>query len=212
MKASTHQTTPILIDGPIGPLEALLSEPKEAATACGLVCHPDPTQEGTMHNKVVTAINWAMECMGWVTLRFNYRGVGQSAGKHGKTLGELEDTRSIYEWLHHRFPELPFHAAGFSFGAFMASQLATEVPTDSLFTAAPVLSRGNYEHLARVRCPWLAVVGEEDELVSIDEIKKYMEDYQQPMKLTVFPQTTHFFHGQLIPLRETVRNFYQNLS
>jgi hypothetical protein len=197
-----------MIDGPAGQLEAMLSEPKTSPTACGIVCHPDPTQEGTMYNKVVTAINWAMEQMGWATLRFNYRGVGNSAGDHGQVAGELDDARAVYQWLHERHPQLPLHWAGFSFGAYIAAQLTTEVPTQSLVTAAPVISRGGYQDLNKITCPWLAVVGEEDELVGVDEINDYINQSKQPVELKSFADTTHFFHGQLIPLRESMKAFY----
>jgi uncharacterized protein len=201
----------LLIDGPSGKLEAMYNKPKTPATACGVICHPDPQQEGTMHNKVVTAISWAMEAMGWATLRFNYRGIGSSEGSYGHIEGEIDDGRAACEWLKAQNPGLPMHVAGFSFGAFIASTLATEFPVESLVTAAPVVSRGNYHELDKITCPWLAVVGEEDELVSVDAIHAFKDKSGQDFQLTPFPKTTHFFHGQLIPLRESIKAFYQGL-
>lgn len=208
MPTFKHQLTPVFIDGPAGQLEAMLSEPPTTPSACGIVCHPDPTQEGTMHNKVVSAMNWAMESMGWVTVRFNYRGVGKSTGEYGQIIGELDDARAVHQWLQQYFPHLPLHWAGFSFGAFIAAKLATETPTQTLVTAAPVISRGGYEKLNHIHCAWLAVVGEADELVSVEEIKHYISTAKQNIELQSFPQTSHFFHGQLIPLREKVKHFY----
>lgn len=211
MPPSTHQTTTLLIDGPRGKLEATYSEPSNPASACGIICHPDPQQEGTMHNKVVTTLNGAMEAMGWATLRFNYRGVGKSDGEYGNVEGELEDARIVHEWLRAKHPELPMHWAGFSFGAFIACQLSTEVSTHSLVTAAPVVSRGNYRGLDKVICPWLTVVGELDELVSVAEIELFQHESGQDFQLAPFPKATHFFHGQLIPLRERVKEFYDEM-
>ena len=208
MPLSIPETTPVLIAGPAGKIEAILSEPKTRPTACGIICHPDPEQEGTMHNKVVTALNWAMETSSFATIRFNYRGVGKSEGTHGHVTGELEDARAVYRWLNEKYPDLPMHLAGFSFGAFIAAQLTTEFTIQSLVTAAPVITRGNYAELNKINCPWLAVVGEEDELVSVEVIERYKNDFKQNFELIPFPQTTHFFHGQLIPLRETVKKFY----
>lgn len=212
MAASTHTTSVVLIDGPCGKIEAIYSVPKTTPTGCGIVCHPDPTQEGTMYNKVVTAINWAMETMDWVTIRFNYRGVGKSEGSFGEVIGETEDARAVQRWLQTQHPDLPLHLAGFSFGSFIASTLVTELPAQSLVTAAPVVSRGEYPALAPITCPWLAVVGEADELVSIAEIETFKKESQQNFELVSFPETSHFFHGQLIPLRETVKAFYQGLT
>jgi alpha/beta superfamily hydrolase len=211
MLPSIPETRHLFIDGPAGKIEAILSEKKTPATACGIICHPDPEQEGTMHNKVVTALNWAMEAMGFVTVRFNYRGVLNSEGTHGHVSGELEDTRAVYEWLHKKYPHLPLHFAGFSFGAFIVAQLATELPTQSLVTVAPIVSRRSYSQLPKITCPWLTVVGEEDELISVQAIEQYKAVSEQNLELICFSDTTHFFHGKLIPLRETVKAFYLRL-
>lgn len=210
MPASTHQTENCFIDGPSGQLEAMISRPSGEATACGIICHPHPQHAGTMHNKVVTTLNWAMEAMGWVTVRFNYRGVGKSAGEYDNQIGEVEDARAVYQWLQAHYPHLPIHLAGFSFGAYISAKLASQLPAASLVSAAPVVSYSTYSDLAPISCPWFAIVGEADELVSVDEIENYRQESGQQFELHSFPETSHFFHGQLIPLREAVKAFYTN--
>lgn len=208
MSVSTHHTENCFIEGPSGQLEAMVSRPTDTPTAVGIICHPHPQHAGTMHNKVVTTLNWAMEAMNWVTVRFNYRGVGKSAGVYDNQIGEVEDARAIYQWLKQHYPNLPIHLAGFSFGAYISAKLASQVTAASLVSAAPVVSYSNYSAIEPINCPWLAVVGEADDLVSVDEIKAYRDESKQQFELISFPETTHFFHGQLIPLREAVKSFY----
>src|SRR5439155_19506310 len=113
-----------LLDGAAGKIEALLEEPEtELAREACLVCHPHPLYGGTMHNKVVYRMARALRRSGSVVLRFNFRGVGQSQGEHGHGKGELEDAGVLLDWLRARYPELPYAAAGFSFGSRIALRL-----------------------------------------------------------------------------------------
>src|SRR6202166_2818059 len=114
----------LILDGPAGGLEALLEEPEdgEPREAC-LVCHPHPLFGGTMHNKVVYRLARGLRRAGAVVLRFNFRGVGASAGKHAHMEGEIEDARAALGWLRARYPELPYALAGFSFGSRVITRL-----------------------------------------------------------------------------------------
>ncbi|MGA3098556.1 MAG: alpha/beta fold hydrolase, partial [Bryobacteraceae bacterium] len=106
------------IAGPAGRMEALLEEPEEdAPRLAAVVCHPHPLYGGTMHNKVVYRMARGLRRAGAAVLRFNFRGVGRSAGSHGNLVGEIEDARAALAWLRQRYPDLPFSLAGFSFGA-----------------------------------------------------------------------------------------------
>jgi len=107
-----------LLDGPAGKLEALLEPPEDAdPRAAALVCHPHPLFGGTMHNKVVHRTARALRNSGHVVLRFNFRGVGKSEGRHDLGVGEIEDARAALDWLLGRYPGLPYTLAGFSFGS-----------------------------------------------------------------------------------------------
>jgi alpha/beta superfamily hydrolase len=115
------------IAGPAGRLEALLEEPEDAAPRlAAVVCHPHPLYGGTMRNKVVHRIARGLRLAGAVALRFNFRGVGASAGSHGYLEGEIEDARAALAWLRARYPGLPFALAGFSFGARVITRLGCE--------------------------------------------------------------------------------------
>src|SRR5690349_8002445 len=111
------------LDGPAGPLEALLNEGVPGATHAGLVCHPHPLFGGTLHNKVVFHAMKALNALGIPVLRFNFRGTGLSQGAHDNGIGEVEDVRTALDWLDREF-QLPIVFTGFSFGAAIGLQAA----------------------------------------------------------------------------------------
>src|SRR5262245_31941892 len=101
-----------------GRLEAILKTPgEEVVRGVALVLHPHPLGGGTMHNKVVFRAAAALNEAGLVTLRINFRGVGQSSGTHDEGKGEREDARAGLEYLAQNYPEREITLCGFSFGA-----------------------------------------------------------------------------------------------
>jgi len=114
------------LSGPVGELEAALEVPAEPS-AIAVICHPHPLQGGTMHNKVVTTLARTLQGLGHATLRFNYRGVGASAGDYGEIIGETADALAAIDWMRNRFKGLPLTLAGFSFGGVVAVRAAAQV-------------------------------------------------------------------------------------
>ena len=137
--------TPVLIDGPVGQLEALyLDNPEPRGLA--LICHPNPVQGGTMLNKVVSTLQRTARDAGLITLRFNYRGVGASAGTHDMSTGEVDDAEAAATWLREKHPDLPITLLGFSFGGYVAASLAVRLAEAGLslrqlFLVAPAVAR-----------------------------------------------------------------------
>ena len=112
-----------MIAGPVGALEAL-HLPVTDARGIALICHPNPTQGGTMLNKVVSTLQRTARDTGLATLRFNYRGTGKSAGEHDMHSGEVDDAQAALAWLQEQHPGLPVYLFGFSFGGFVAGSLS----------------------------------------------------------------------------------------
>jgi len=114
----------LFIPGPAGRLEALLETPEELEPCqVAVVCHPHPLYGGTMHNKVVYRMARGLRRAGAVVLRFNFRGVNLSEGRHDRGEGEQDDARAALELLRSRYPHLPFSLAGFSFGSRVVLRL-----------------------------------------------------------------------------------------
>ncbi len=196
------------LDGPAGMLEGLL-ECQRDSTPLGsaVVCHPHPVHGGTMHNKVAHTLARAFVHLEFSALRFNFRGTGKSEGEYDEGNGELLDTLAVIQWMRERSPGLPLWLAGFSFGAAIAIRAAIETEPDGLVSIAPAASRFVSDMDAQPNCPWLIVHAEQDELLDINESVEWVDHLEPGPELTVFPDTTHFFHGKLVLLRQAVEEF-----
>ena len=204
------QSEPHLFDGPAGVLESLLEVPKNAdAMGAAVICHPHPVYGGTMQNKVVHTLSRAFVSQGFASLRFNFRGVGKSAGEFDEGEGEIEDALAAVEWIRERHPQGPLWLAGFSFGGAIAIHAAVTKSASGLVSVAPATSRFANDLEEQPTCPWLIVQGDQDELVDINETIEYVNSLSPGPELAVFPEGEHFFHGRLVELRDTGEDFIQ---
>src|SRR5438552_13678872 len=106
------------IPGPAGALEAKTTRPAGEAKGTAVVCHPHPLYGGTMENKVVHTLARSFDDLALQTVRFNFRGVGASAGVFAQGIGETGDVLAVLNWVRARVPG-NLWLAGFSFGAYM---------------------------------------------------------------------------------------------
>lgn len=197
-----------MLEGPAGALEALLTEPEGSTPhAFAVVCHPHPQHEGTMHNKVVHTLARAFTDAGMPAMRFNFRGVGKSAGAYDEGEGETADAAAVAAWLQARFPGTRLWLAGFSFGAYVAVRASRELDCAGLVTVAPAVSRFDFSRLGMPGCPWLLVHGDQDEIVDVDDVVDWVNTLDPGPELTIVEGSSHFFHGRLTPLRERVAAF-----
>lgn len=162
---------PLVHRWPQRPAEALYLDVADARGAV-LICHPNPVQGGTMLNKVVSTLQRTARDAGCVTLRFNYRGVGQSAGSHDMGAGEVADAEAAAAWLREKHLGLPLVLMGFSFGGFVATSLAGRLEAagtrlQHLFMIAPAVMRLAARFpLPQRRCPITVVQPDADEVVA----------------------------------------------
>ena len=198
--------TPLFIDGPCGQLEALYLDVADARGAV-LICHPNPVQGGTMLNKVVSTLQRTARDAGYVTLRFNYRGVGQSAGSHDMGAGEVADAEAAAAWLQAKHPGLPMVLMGFSFGGFVATGLAGRLESagvvlQHLFMIAPAVMRLTSEFPLPQRCPITLVQPDSDEVVDPQLVYEWSDALSRPHELLKVAECGHFFHGKLTDLKD----------
>lgn len=198
--------TRLTIPGPAGPIEAILEEPTLGPERFAIVCHPHPLYGGTMDNKVVYTVARALEELGIATLRFNFRGVGASAGQFDEGNGETEDAAAVLAFGAEHWRGAHPVLAGFSFGAYVALRLAAATPPTHLITVAPPVGRFAVARLPRPRCPWLLVQGDADDVVDPGAVLEWARELDPPPELVVLPGVGHFFHGALSLLRDAVRN------
>lgn len=195
------------IAGPAGPLEARLELPGQAPQATALLCHPHPLHGGTMHNKVVHTLARSFLELGAAALRFNFRGVGASAGVYADGLGETDDAVAAAELLTARWPDLPLYLGGFSFGAAVAVRAAPVLDPAGLVTVALPVERLD-AGTALPQVPWLLIHGAEDELVPLDALIDWLNEQPPGPALEVVAGADHFFHGKLTDLKVGVTGFF----
>jgi uncharacterized protein len=198
----------LTISGPAGTLEALLEEPAgTSAGAFAVVCHPHPLYGGTMQNKVVHTVARVLQEAGIATLRFNFRGVGASAGSYDKGRGELLDTLAVIEFGRARWPAATLTLAGFSFGAQMALLAAPSSAPVRLITIAPPVSRPEFGAVEQPSCPWLIVQGDADEVVDPQQVRSFAARFAPPPQFVMLAGVNHLFHGHLRELHDAVASF-----
>lgn len=200
--------TEVFIDGPQGQLEALYLEVADA-TGIALICHPNPVQGGTMLNKVVSTLQRTVRDAGLITLRFNYRGVGKSAGSHDMGTGEVDDAQAAAAWLRSRHPELPLTLLGFSFGGFVAATLGGRLEAQGeavarLFMIAPAVMRIASQDGLPQGGTLALIQPETDEVVDPQLVYQWSERLQRPHELLKVAECGHFFHGKLTDLKDLV--------
>ena len=188
------------IAGPSGAIECAIDAPAGTPHGVAVVCHPHPQHGGTMDNKVVQTLARAFTQLGYTAVRFNFRGVGASAGAWAQGPGEIDDALAVI--AAQRAPDQPLVLAGFSFGAYVASNAAQRLGSaavERLVLVGPAASRFD---MAAVPQGTLVIHGEADDVVPLAAVFDWARP--QSLPVTVIPGAGHFFHGQLSLLKSLV--------
>ena len=206
----------VLVQGDAGGIEAVEGVP-DSARAVAVIAHPHPLFGGTMDNKVVTTLARAFVEAGFAAIRFNFRGVGQSAGAHDEGRGETEDMLKVIEHARASHPGLPLALAGFSFGGAVAARASCRSDFSQLILVAPGFRRFTGQGMGEAPDPndpalgpiglhnaenTLVVHGDLDETVPLTDSIAWATPREVPV--AVVPGGEHFFHRKLHILREIV--------
>jgi alpha/beta superfamily hydrolase len=200
--------TPVFIDGPVGQLEALYLDLEEAR-GIALICHPNPVQGGTMLNKVISTLQRTARDAGFITLRFNYRGVGASVGSSDMGEGEVDDAQAAALWLRNKHPDLPMAILGFSFGGFVAATLGGRLEAQGetlshLFMVAPAVMRIATPGALPKKGALTLIQPETDEVVDPQLVYDWSDKLPRPHELLKVAECGHFFHGKLTDLKDLI--------
>ena len=203
------QSSTFQLAGPAGALE-VATDPSEADVAplplTVVVCHPLSTEGGSLHNKVVTMVARSVRELGAASVRFNFRGVGASAGSFDEGNGELDDLRTVVGWVREQRPHDALWLAGFSFGAYVSLRAADLLNPDALISIAPPAGRWDFDKIVAPACPWLVVQGEDDEIVAPQAVYDWIDGLPRKPELVRMPDTSHFFHRKLMDLRGAIKH------
>jgi uncharacterized protein len=198
----------LLIPAEHGQLEAILKEPRTGPPkGVALVLHPHPLGGGTMHNKVVFRAAAALNDAGLITLRINFRGVGQSTGTHDEGRGERDDVRAGLDYLSSNYSNLSTTLCGFSFGARVGLEVGiSDQRVKYLIGVGTPVNKYDFEFLQACRKPLLLVHGELDEFGAADELKQIAADLERltQVRLVIIPGAHHFFENKLDELKRAI--------
>jgi alpha/beta superfamily hydrolase len=199
------------LQGPVGRLEALHEEPSTPPRFAALVCHPHPLHGGTMQTHAVHRMARAARAAGGATLRFNFRGVGRSAGKHDGGPGEVEDAAAALSLLASRYPSLPLLACGFSFGAHVALAAGPRAPGVTGLLLAGLVVRPQDDvprDLSPLRDwpgPAAVIQAAGDQFGSPAEVRAALAGAAGPRRLVEVPRATHLFTEDLAGLEHETK-------
>jgi alpha/beta superfamily hydrolase len=201
------------IPGAVGPLEALLDTPSGAPRAAVAFAHPLPTHGGTMHTKVVFQGAKALARIGCAVLRFNFRGVGRSAGAWDEGRGEQDDYRAALDFLAARYPGTELWAAGFSFGSYIALTCGAEDGrVCSLVGIAPPVDRYDFGVVTRSTKPKFLIHGERDELIPMRAVREFYAQLPEPKELIEIDRADHLFDGQAGEVGDALEDLLADFS
>jgi uncharacterized protein len=189
-----------------GRLEALYRDLQDPA-GVAVVCHPHPLGGGTLHNKVVFRAARGLENANVATLRFNFRGVGASGGKHEEGEGEIEDVFAAVDWAVRKHPGKKLIVGGFSFGAWVATRAGCELPNvDAIFLIGTPVNKYDFGYLRSCDKPMLLLHGTQDEHGDVQKLEKLAQELRNAESVIV-TGADHFFTRQLDAVEETMRNW-----
>jgi alpha/beta superfamily hydrolase len=201
------------IPGPAGPLEAMIDMPAGTPRAAVVFAHPLPIQGGTMHTKVVFQGTKALTRIGCAVLRFNFRGVGRSAGKWDEGRGEKDDYRAAIDFMAARYPDLELWAAGFSFGSYIAMTCgADDDRICTLIGVAPPVDRYDYAAVVQSAKPKFIVHGERDEIIPLKAVREFYARLSEPKELVEIDRATHLFEGQASEVGDALEDLLSDFS
>ena len=193
----------LLIPGPVGNIEADIHTPGDAPVrGIALNAHPNPLQGGTKDNKVVTTLARTFTALGYVAVRPNFRGVGATEGDHDQGIGETTDLIAVAEYAMARFNTRTVLLAGFSFGCFVQTRVAKQLPCERMVLVGPAVNRFATETAPENT---LIVHGEHDDVVPLAAVFDWARPQNLPV--VVVPGGEHFFHGRLHLLAQIVKRW-----
>jgi alpha/beta superfamily hydrolase len=192
------------IDGPAGALEVVCNVPDTPLTGIALIAHPHPQQGGTLDNKVVQTLAKTFFALGYVAVRFNFRGVGDSAGEFADGIGETDDALMVLAHAKAKYgAALPVVLAGFSFGSFVQTRVTKAMDAQRLVLIGPAVRRFAVEE---VPADTIVVHGETDDVVPLADVLAWARPLELP--IIVFPGCGHFFHGRLPQLQRVITGMW----
>lgn len=213
--AEDIRAIPVEVPGPAGVLEGLINVKSDRAPrAIAVLGHPLPTGGGTMHTKALFHAAKALARIDCPVLRFNFRGVGRSAGSFADGPGEQDDFRAALEFMRARYPDVSrIWTGGMSFGAWVAMTAgASDAAVTALIGIAPPVTRRDFSPVVGSGKPSFLIHGEMDELIPLKDVRKFYGQLAEPKELVVIDAANHVFDGKATQVGEAVEDLLQDFD
>jgi alpha/beta superfamily hydrolase len=186
----------VFLNGPSGRIEGVLRR-AESPKGAAILAHPHPLYGGTLHHPVIFHSDRSLHGAGWTTLRFNFRGVGQSEGFHDDGRGEAADVGAAVDWLKRQAPDTPLLVVGYSFGARMGLLWALSDPSVFGMIAIGLPVRiWRFDELPSFGRPLAVVQGSRDEFGPLDDVRRVLDAATPQARLFVVEGASHLFPGR----------------
>jgi len=206
----------VLLNGPVGRLEARYTHNNNSNSPSVLILHAHPGHGGNMNNTLSLKLHKLFTDLGFSSLRFNFRGVGKSDGEHDGSEGELADSAIALDWIQYQNTESEkFWICGISFGAWVGMQLLMRRPEIPKFILiSPPAGKYDFNFLAPCPASGLVISAEKDNLIETDSVKNIVKKLNQQKNITVKQETIkgtdHFFSGLELKVLEKVKKYIAN--
>jgi hypothetical protein len=161
--------------------------------AAAVVAPPHPEMGGRMHHPVVDAMVAGLGAAGVATLRYDWRGAGQSTGAlTGDPLAARADYAAALAHLA-GMHDGPYLAAGYSFGAATALAVgADDARVSRMLLVGPPAGLLRAEFLDAFTGDILVIVGDDDSYAPVPRVRAILALYPR-VRLEVVPGADHFF-------------------
>lgn len=196
-------------------LEGLISVPEALSIRGGVIlCHPHPLYGGDMNNPVVAAGIEAASQEGFSTLRFNFRGVGESGGSYGEGIGEREDVKAVIDHFAGRLEDSSgsIILLGYSFGAMAGMPVAVEDPRiTGMVVISPPLELYDFGFLKGSKKKKFLVAGSQDDYCPASQLKQFYQLLDEPKSLAIIQGADHFYSFHHSALTQPLREFFKTV-
>ncbi len=191
-------------------LEGLLSIPSQTPKIGAVICHPHPLYGGEMHNNIVSALVDAFQAVGIATLRFNFRGVGNSEGEHDEGNAEVDDVKAAVTYLLSRQAVPTVVVAGYSFGSMVGLRAGADDPrVHKLIGVALPIGMRDASFLLNANKPKLLISGDHDNYSPVPVLQDLVAKLSEPKALKIVDGADHFFWGLENKVAEVAVGFLQ---
>ena len=180
-----------------------------------IFCHPHPQYGGDMYNPVIAAAVEAASKEGFSTVRFNFRGVGESEGKYGGGIGEREDVKAVVGYFYSQLKDSNplLILMGYSFGAWVGLPIAVEDERiEGMVAIAPPLEMFDFSFLEKCKKKKLLIAGSEDPFCPTPALQEWFRHLEEPKSLTIIPGADHFFFSHIHSLIQLLREFFKKIG